>query len=158
MTWRVEPDANSHAVRLHHETDGVRHYTTVLDASEAWDLGDDLIIVAIDLLSEDPIGFTTLPPWVDKIQVAIAMSNRLAIICEDHGAIQYPGMRIPLAEVQDLAREHWKQQHSEVAQDAEGEHGDGHAVPAVHDAVAVAEPIAQAEDRGDEVQDDGEHV
>lgn len=55
------------------------------------------------------------------------------------------------------AREIWDRTSAEVAKDAEGENGDGQAVPSVDDPVAVAEPVTQAEDHSDDVQDQGKH-
>lgn len=108
MTWRVDPDDHHIWLYPDNSDDPWR-----LDPGEAWDLGDDLIIAATELLPHEPVGFTTMPPWMDHIQVAIASSNRLALVCNDHGAIHYPGMRLPLNEMADLARAHWAQQHKE---------------------------------------------
>lgn len=135
-------------------------HRSLMDPAEAWDLGDDLIVAATRLLPTEPVGFTTAPPWMEHTQVAMAMSNRLAVVCDDHGAVFYPGMRMPLDEVMDKAREHWAQQHSaqvNVAEHAEGEDGDAQADHAVPEPEPQTEAVADAHGGGDQVQNDLDH-
>lgn len=146
-------------------TVGLYSHTVTVDPEDAWDLGDDLIIASSDLIAWEPVGFTTFPPWPDGIQVAVLQSEaaalpRLAVICDDHGTIHYPGMRIPLSEVWDLARAHWRQQHSadaEVSEDTESEDEHGQGQPAQADAAGEVAGREDGQDRGDDVQDHGKH-
>jgi hypothetical protein len=152
VTWRVDPD--DHQVWLYPDNSDEPYR---LDPGEAWDLGDDLIIAADQLLPWQSVGFTTMPPWQEHIQLTIAWSNRLALVCDDHGVIHYLGMQMPLSEATGLARAHWAQQHSaevDVAEDAEGEDRDAQADPAVPEAKSQAEAVADAHGGGDQVQQD----
>lgn len=131
-----------------------------LTPEDAWDLGDDLLIAADRLMTTWEPAEVDLPPWMTKIQVAVIMNDRLALVCEDHGAIHYPGMRLPVEDVVDLSRTHWTQQHSadaEVSEDTESEDEHGQGQPAQADAAGEVTGREDGQDRGDDVQDDGKH-
>ena len=159
MTWRVEPD--EHRIWLYPDNSDQPH---MLDPGEAWDLGDDLIIAADSLLKWESVGYTTLPPWSGQMKVAtVALptkAHRLALVCDDHGIVEYEGMQISIGQILEGARTHWKWQHSadaEVAEDAEGEDEHGQGQPAQADAAGEVAGREDGQDRGDDVQDHGKH-
>lgn len=116
MSWQAKPDTVTRKVQLVPDGD-----TTGwdLDPEEAWDLGDDLIVSATRLLPPQTWLESEVPAWATKIQVTVVTASqpgatpvfRLAVICDDHGAIDYPSTRTPLSKLQDTAQTHWEQQH-----------------------------------------------
>lgn len=145
--------------KIHLVCDPICGHLSVMDPEDAWDLGDDLIIAADRLMSEQgkwQEAVTEAPPWMDQVHVAVT-GNGLGLVCEDHGIIEYPGMMISLTQAMDGARAHWRQQHSaevDVAEHAEGEDGHADAQPSVPEAEPDTEAVADAHGGGDQVQND----
>lgn len=92
----------------------------LLEAEDAWDLGDDLTIAADRLMfrqvEEVQAAVVEPPAWISQVSVAI-LGWRLSVVCAEHGVIQYPGSVLDVGQVMNKAREHWAQQHSAQVHD-----------------------------------------
>jgi hypothetical protein len=132
-----------------------------MTGDEAWDLGDDLMIASDRLITWEPVQIV-MPPWMDAISVAIAkgpegpVTTRLALVCQDHGVIEYNGASISVGQILEGARTHWRWQHSaqvDVSEHPEGEDGQTDTDPAVPEPEPDTEAVHDAHG-GDQVKDD----
>ena len=145
-----------------------------LSPERAWDLGDDLLI-ASGRVWQDESGKPYNPDWAEGLTDQEYLDERATGILFTEEAMA--DLRVLATErgksLPQLIREEmmatlgfyrWADSLSDeqmldlqVGQDPEGEDGDGHAVPSVDEPVAVAEPVAQAEQGGEDVQQESKH-
>ena len=141
-----------------------------LDAGESWDLGDDLLI-ASGTIWQAGTGQPYNPGWseatgltdkdfLDERATAILFTDEqmedLRALAMDRGKTLPQLIREEM--LATLAFATWSESLAEPGQDTEGEDGDGHAVPAVDEPVAVTEPVAGTEDHSEDVQQQGKHA
>lgn len=140
--------------------------TWALSPEAAWDLGDDLLIASGRVWQEES-GQPYTPDWANAETDKNFLDERATGVLFNDDQIAdlrdlatERGMTVPQLIRQEMVAtlefSRWAED-LQVAEHAEGENGDGHAVPAVDDPVAETEAVTQAEDGSNEVKDHGKH-
>lgn len=144
-------------------------HTVRMDAGDAWDLGDDLLIAAGQIW-QDGTGKPYDPDWPEALVDQAFLDERATgiLFTEEQMAdlrvlATARGKTLPqlireemLATLEFTNWDHKFLAEVDVAEDAERENGDTQAQPAVPEPEPDTETVADTHSSGDQVQDDRE--